>query len=51
MGGAGDQETLGSATSGTGRELGYATAVRKAQDRDQWRSMVSKVPGGYGTHD
>ena len=29
----------------------YATAVRKAQDRDQWRSMVSKVPDGYGTRD
>ena len=31
--------------------IDYATAVRKAQDRDQWRSMVSKVPDGYGTRD
>ena len=31
--------------------IDYATAVRKVQDRDQWRSMVSKVPDGYGTRD
>ena len=31
--------------------IDYATVVRKAQDRDQWQSMVSKVPDGYGTHD
>ena len=24
--------------------IDYATAVRKAQDHNQWRSMVSKVP-------
>ena len=29
--------------------IDYATAVQKAQDRDQWQSMVSKVPDGYGT--
>ena len=29
----------------------YATTVPKAQDRNQWRSMVSKVPDGYGTRD
>ena len=31
--------------------IDYATAVRMAQDRDQWWSMVSKVPDGYGAHD
>ena len=31
--------------------IGYATAARKAQDRDQWQSMVSKVPDGYRTRD
>ena len=31
--------------------IDYATAVRKAQDRDQWRPMVYKVPDGYGTRD
>ena len=29
--------------------IDYATEVRKAQDRDQWWSMVSKVLDGYGT--
>ena len=33
------------------RDWMHATAVRKAQDRDQWWSMVSKVPDGYGTRD
>ena len=31
--------------------IDYATVVRKAQDHDQWQSMVSKVPDGYGTRD
>ena len=31
--------------------IDYATAVRKAKDLDQWRSMVSKVPDGYLTRD
>ena len=31
--------------------IDYATAVQKAQDRDQWWPMVSKVPDGYGTRD
>ena len=29
--------------------IDYATAVQKAQDRHQWRSMVPKVLDGYGT--
>ena len=29
----------------------YATEARKAQDLDQWWSMVSKVPDGYVTRD
>ena len=31
--------------------IDYATAVQKAQDCDQWWSMVSKVPDRYGTLD
>ena len=33
------------------RDWMHATAVQKVQDWDQWRSMVSKVPDGYGTRD
>ena len=46
-----DQGPLGSANIRDWMGIDYATAVRKAQDRDQWLSMVSKVPDGYGTCD
>ena len=32
-------------------EIDYAAAALKSQDCNQWQSMVSKVPDGYGTRD
>ena len=46
-----DHGTLASATSETGWELTMLLRFEKAQDHDQWRSMVAKVPDGYGTRD
>ena len=47
-----DQGTLGTARSEPGWELTMLLQFeRHNKYRDQWRSMVSKVPDIYGTRD